>query len=78
MRKDSWNDTRIIFWDEVYDVLSQDVDKKQLKEKRLAVSTRQLNELAQGIEAGRIVSDQEINDVFSRAEEGLLCLCFPE
>ena len=38
MRKDSWNDTRIIFWDEVYDVLSQDVDKKQLKEKRSAVS----------------------------------------
>jgi DNA-binding XRE family transcriptional regulator len=38
MRKDSWNDTRIIFWDEVYDVLSQDIDKKQLKEKRSAVS----------------------------------------
>lgn len=38
MRKDSWNNTRIIFWDEVYDVLSQDVDKKQLKEKRTPVS----------------------------------------
>lgn len=34
MRKDNWNDTRIIFWDEVYSVLSQDVDKSELKEKR--------------------------------------------
>lgn len=38
MRKDSWNDTRIIFWDEVYSVLSQDVDRKELKEKRAPVS----------------------------------------
>ncbi|MDP2929729.1 MAG: helix-turn-helix transcriptional regulator [Candidatus Omnitrophota bacterium] len=38
MRKDRWNDTRTIFWDEVYNVLSQDVDKKQLKEKRVPVS----------------------------------------
>lgn len=34
MRKDSWNDTRIIFWDEVYNVLSQDIDKSELKERR--------------------------------------------
>lgn len=38
MRKDSWNNTRIIFWDEVYEVLSKDVDKKQLKEKRTPAS----------------------------------------
>ena len=38
MRKDSWNDKRIIFWDEVYSVLSQDVDKSELKEKRAPVS----------------------------------------
>jgi DNA-binding XRE family transcriptional regulator len=38
MRKDSWNDMRIAFWDQVYDVLSKDVDKKQLKEKRSPVS----------------------------------------
>lgn len=38
MRKDSWNNTRIIFWDEVYDVLSQGVDKNELKEKRTPVS----------------------------------------
>ncbi|MDP3791782.1 MAG: helix-turn-helix domain-containing protein [Candidatus Omnitrophota bacterium] len=38
MRKDSWNNKRIIFWDEVYDVLSQDVDKSELKEKRKPVS----------------------------------------
>jgi len=33
MRKDRWNDARIVFWDEAYSVLSQDVDKKLLKEK---------------------------------------------
>ncbi|MFA5256153.1 MAG: helix-turn-helix transcriptional regulator [Candidatus Omnitrophota bacterium] len=43
MRKDSWNDTRIIFWDEVYDVLSKGVDKGQLKEKRSAVSEEARN-----------------------------------
>ncbi len=43
MRKDNWNDTRIIFWDEVYDVLSQGIDKKQFKEKRSAVSEEALS-----------------------------------
>lgn len=43
MRKDSWNDTRIIFWDEVYDVLSRGIDKRQLKEKRVAVSEEAKN-----------------------------------
>jgi DNA-binding XRE family transcriptional regulator len=38
MRNDRWNNSRVIFWDEVYSVLSQDVDKKQLKEKREPVS----------------------------------------
>ena len=38
MRKDSWNDTRIIFWDEAYRVFSQGVDKAKLKEKRVSVS----------------------------------------
>lgn len=38
MRKDDWNDKRIIFWDEVYSVFSQDVDKRELKEKREPVS----------------------------------------
>lgn len=38
MRKDSWNDARINFWDEVYNVFSQDVDKSELKEKREPVS----------------------------------------
>src|SRR3990167_2810179 len=38
MRKDRWNDARIVFWDEAYSVLSQDVDKKLLKEKRAPVS----------------------------------------
>ena len=38
MRKDSWNDTRIIFWDEAYDVLSQGIDKKQLKELHISIT----------------------------------------
>lgn len=38
MRKDNWNDTRIIFWDEVYSVISQDIDKRELKEKREPIS----------------------------------------
>src|SRR3989338_3700011 len=38
MRKDNWNDTRIIFWDEVYIVLSEDIDKRDIKEKRMPVS----------------------------------------
>lgn len=31
MRKNKWNDARIIFWDEVYKVAIQDIDKKELK-----------------------------------------------
>ncbi|MBL7073256.1 MAG: helix-turn-helix transcriptional regulator [Candidatus Omnitrophica bacterium] len=41
MRKNKWNDTRIIFWEEVYGVLLQKIDIKKVKragEKRLPVS----------------------------------------
>lgn len=31
MRKNKWNEARIIFWDEVYKVILQDVDKAMLK-----------------------------------------------
>jgi len=31
MRKNKWSDARIIFWDEVYKVTLQDIDKKTLK-----------------------------------------------
>ncbi|MFA5101505.1 MAG: helix-turn-helix transcriptional regulator [Candidatus Omnitrophota bacterium] len=31
MRKDKWGDSRIMFWDEVYRVVRQTIDKKELK-----------------------------------------------
>lgn len=34
MRKNKWSDARIIFWDEVYKVTLQDIDKKTLKAAR--------------------------------------------
>jgi len=41
MRKNKWNDTRIIFWEEVYSVLLKQIDITKIKctrEKRLPVS----------------------------------------
>ena len=37
MRKNKWNDARIIFWDEVYKVTLQDIDKKILTNNPFAV-----------------------------------------
>lgn len=34
MRKDKWSDSRIMFWDEVYRVVRQTIDKKELKPAR--------------------------------------------
>jgi DNA-binding XRE family transcriptional regulator len=31
MRKDKWSDSRILFWDEVYRVVRQTIDKKELR-----------------------------------------------
>ncbi len=62
MRKDDWNDTRIIFWDEVYSVLSQDVDKKQLKEKRVPVSeeARKIGEIIKEARQKKQLNQEEL------------------
>lgn len=51
MRLNKWNDQRIIFWDEVYRVVLQDVDKNQLKsinKREVSVDT-ELKEIFDGI-----------------------------
>ena len=62
MRKDSWNDKRIIFWDEVYDVLSQGIDRKQFKEKRSAVSeeARNIGAIIKGARQKKQLSQKEL------------------
>lgn len=62
MRKDNWNDTRIIFWDEVYSVLSQGVDKSELKEKRAPVSdeAKRIGDIIKEARQKKMMSQKEL------------------
>jgi len=62
MRKDKWNDARVVFWDEVYNVLSRGVDKKQLKEKRAPVSSdaKNIGETIRDARCAKQLSQQDL------------------
>ena len=55
MRENKWNDTRIVFWDEVYRVASRHFDKDELripKEKKTAVSS-EISQIGQKVKKTR-------------------------
>lgn len=55
MRENKWNDTRIIFWDEVYRVALKHFDKDELripKEKRTAINS-EISQIGQKIKNAR-------------------------
>ena len=53
MRKNKWNDNKIIFWDAVYEVAVKDIDKNSLKTKKDKVSDPEMKSIGQKIEETR-------------------------
>lgn len=67
MRKDKWNDSRIIFWNEVYSVLLQDVDKNKLKVKEAKVLFEPAKQIGEVIKKSRKCNNWRQEDLAKKA-----------
>lgn len=53
MRKNKWNDNRIIFWDTVYEVAAKDIGKEALRTKKSIAITQEVEPVGKKIREAR-------------------------